>query len=437
MNILNILNDIASDTKRSHKISILEKNKDNKLLMKVIFLALDPYTNFYIKIIPQYTPSSNKSLEWALFELEKLSSRELTGNNGINHLKMILSSLSKDDATVIERIIGKDLRAGLAEGIVNAVVKDFIKTYPCLLAKDFDQSSIKNIQWPAIAQEKSDGGRVNIHVDGNNVVICGRSGRAIDLLGHIDNDMILLGQQFDYPVVFDGELLVKNEFGTMDRRTGNGIMNKAIKGTISEEEAAAVYIQLWDVIPKSEFVKEKSINSYDIRFNLLSNAINSVKSDKYFLIPNIIVNNLNEATEYFNEMLKNKKEGIILKNLKNNPWENKRSKNMLKFKAVLEADMQIIGYKNGEGKFKDQVGSIVVASSDRKVEVNISGFPDDVRLDITSRKNELLNTIVSVKYNERIKSKEKGRDGIDSLFLPRFNEFRSDKTVANSSDEIK
>lgn len=435
--ILQILEDIGSDTKRSHKLSIVENNKDNELFKKVLKLALDPYIQFYIRKIPEYFLIGGKDLSWALSELDKISSRQLTGHAGIEHLASILSNLSEDDAIVIERIIGKDLRCGAAEGIINAVIPNFIPEYPCLLAKDYDQKSIKNIQWPATGQEKSDGGRINIHVDGDNIVICGRSGRSIDLLGHVENDMELLGKQFPYPVVFDGELLVKDEVGTMTRRSGNGIMNKAIKGTINDEEASAVYFQLWDVIPKDQFLKEKSEDSYDVRFDLLKNAIEKVKSNKYSLIPYCIVNNLEEATEYFNKMLSDGKEGIILKNLKNNPWENKRSKNMLKFKALLEADMQIIGYKDGEGKFAGQVGSIEVASSDRKVEVNISGFSDEVRMDITNRKNELMNSIVSVKYNERIKSKEKGRQNLDSLFLPRFGEFRLDKTVANSSDEIK
>jgi hypothetical protein len=48
-----------------------------------------------------------------------------------------------------------------------------------------------------------------------------------------------------------------------------------------------------------------------------------------------------------------------------------------------------------------------------------------------------MTTIVAVIYNERISSQDKNRAGVDSLFLPRYAEFRSDKTVANSSAEIK
>ena len=83
------------------------------------------------------------------------------------------------------------------------------------------------------------------------------------------------------------------------------------------------------------------------------------------------------------------------------------------------------------------VGSIQCASIDRGVEVNISGFSDELRQQITDTQSELMGTIVSILYNERIKSKDKNRANVDSLFLPRYAEFRSDKTVADHSKDIK
>jgi hypothetical protein len=76
-----------------------------------------------------------------------------------------------------------------------------------------------------------------------------------------------------------------------------------------------------------------------------------------------------------------------------------------------------------------------MASSDRLVEVNISGFSDDLREWITNNIDSLIGKIATVLYNERITSK--GRGSVDSLFLPRFVEFRNDKSIANSSKEIK
>jgi ATP-dependent DNA ligase len=387
-----------------------------------------------------------------LAELEKLSGRQLTGHAGIDHLHSILSSLSSDDATVIERIIGKDLRCGMADGIVNAVVDKFIPTYPCLLARPYDEKNIKNITYPAISQLKADGLRVNFHIDGKKVSICGRSGRAIDLLGYMDDDLIELGEQyFLTPIVIDGELVVVDENGKLlSRKVGNGIINKAIKGTISPEEAKMVRAQIWDIIPADEFRAGISKMTYDARFRSLSKAVEDMSQApkrimdklstgtplKYWIIPSKVVNNLAEAVAHFEELLASGEEGTILKNYCG-LWEDTRSKHLVKFKAEKDADLEVIGWNPGEGKFVGQVGSLICASSDRLVETSISGFSDELRAEITRDIDSWVGSIVSVMYNERISSKQKGRAGIDSLFLPRFEERRYDKSVANSTKEIK
>lgn len=449
MSILQILEDIGSDTKRSHKLALIEKHSGNEQFMRVVKLALDPYTNFYIRKIPDFDPTGKQTLEWALDQLQKLSTRELTGNAGIEHLRFILASVGLDDAIVVSRIIGKDLRCGMADGIVNAVVKDFIPTYPCLLARPFDDKNIKNIKFPAFSQLKADGLRVNFHVNGDRVSICGRSGRAIDLLGVMDDDIALLGSKWDKPVVFDGELVVVDNNGKiLPRKIGNGIINKAIKGTITEEEAKMVRAQLWDVIPADEFKAGVSKKKYKERLAEISTAIESLMPQgadatytalvgnkmKYWIIPGKVVNNIDEAVAHYEELHAAGEEGTILKNF-DGLWEDSRSKHLVKMKAEKDCDLEVIGWNPGEGKFTGQVGSLVCASSDRLVEVAISGFSDDLRAEITRDIDSWVGSIVAVMYNERIGSK--ARTGVDSLFLPRFLERRYDKNVANSSKEIK
>lgn len=444
MTILSILDNIGSDTKRSHKLRVLELHKDNSDFMKVVKLALDPYVNFYIKKIPTYKSQGVNSISWALAELEKLSTRQVTGNAGIAHLQYILNSISENDATVITRVISKDLRCGIADGIVNAVVEDFIPAYPCLLARPYNEKNIKNIVYPAYSQLKADGLRVNFHLNGESSYICGRSGREIDLLGQLDHDCTELANQFNEPVVIDGELVVVDTDGNiLPRKIGNGIISRAIKGTISVGEAEMVRAKIWDVIPAKEFNSGKSSTKYSKRFSSVASAIELINQQrvdnknrtvsKFSIIESRVVANLEQAQDHFNEMLNRGEEGIILKNF-NGIWEDNRSKDLVKFKAEKDCDLEIIGWNPGTGKFNNMVGSLICASSDRQVEVSISGFDDKLRQEITNTINSLMGTIVSVMYNERIKSKT--RSTVDSLFLPRFIEFRHDKSQADSSSTI-
>ena len=136
---------------------------------------------------------------------------------------------------------------------------------------------------------------------------------------------------------------------------------------------------------------------------------------------------------YIATMLAEGEEGIILKNM-TGKWENKRSKDLVKMKAEKDADLVVVDWQEGTGKFAGMMGALVCQTSDGKVEVNIgSGYSDEQRKEFT--KEAMMGRIVTVLYNERIASK--ARTDVDSLFLPRFIELREDKDEANSEKEVK
>jgi len=106
-----IFTELAATSSRLEKEAILKKHHANETLKRVLFLALDPYTQFYIRKIPQYEQIGNTDigLEESLNQLHLLSSRTITGNAAIGHLKNVLCNLPAEKAKVIERIIEKDL----------------------------------------------------------------------------------------------------------------------------------------------------------------------------------------------------------------------------------------------------------------------------------------------------------------------------------------
>lgn len=160
--IYKIINQLESTSSRNEKIAILEKNKTNVLFKQVVKLALDPFTNFYIKKIPKYRCGiPDTTLDFALDEISKLSSRKITGNSAIDFLRNLLCSLDEQDAVVLERVIQKDLKCGVAVGVVNAAWDDFIAEYPCMLASQYDQKIVDKIAFPAYVQLKLDGMRFN------------------------------------------------------------------------------------------------------------------------------------------------------------------------------------------------------------------------------------------------------------------------------------
>lgn len=232
-------------------------------------------------------------------------------------------------------------------------------------------------------------------------------------------------------MVFDGELLVYENGKPLDRKTGNGILNKAVKNTISDEEAQTVHATIWDIIPLAVFVGVNS-TTYEKRFGLLQDVFSVCNKSKIHLITNDVVENIADTNILFQKYLEAGQEGIILKDRKG-LWENKRVKHQVKFKAELPADLLCVGWEEGTGKNVGRLGALKLQSSDGVIKVDVgTGFTDQQRIDFTEENT--VGRVVEIIYNARVNDK---RTGQESLFLPVFVQIREDKNTADSSVLLK
>lgn len=435
MNINQIFEELAAESGKNAKLDILNKYKGSELLKRVCFLTLDPFTQFFIRKIPKYKYGAAPilTLEQALDALSDLSSRKVTGNAGINHLTNILAGCSADDARVIIRVIEKDLRCGVDTSTVNKIWSDLIHDYPCMLASAFDHKLVEKMTFPAFVQLKLDGMRFNAIVRDGVVEFRSRNGKEI----HIADPMFglyFIEMAQGENVVFDGELLCLDKKGNpLDRKTGNGILNKAVKGTQSMEEGETVGAVLWDLITLTDFEARISRTTYQERLtNLLRRTNpNRLTDRRVVVVQSFTVNNIDDVNEHFNRYLAAGQEGVILKS-KTMIWEDKRSKHQVKFKAELECDLKVIEWQEGTGKNKGKLGALICESCDGLIRVGVgTGFTDAERKKIGP---DVIGSIVAVKYNARINDK---RSDYDSLFLPVFVELREDKDEADHSRSIK
>lgn len=422
--ILKILNELAADNSRLAKEAILKREKNNQLLKDTFKAAYDPFINYWIKKIPPYKCREDQGLDWALKSLYPLVSREYTGNKGIEYFGALLSCINADDAEVIERVIERDLKCGVGIPTINKIWPGLIPTFDVMLA----HSDTSGIKYPAYAQVKKDGMRCHLHYDGKKATAWSRNGKQIELLGKFDSyakGVMQSGQ------TFDGEIVFYKNGKPLDRKTSNGLGNKAIRGTISEVEAEMARFCVWDNVDftSKKPYKDRLQNLMDVlefEFDLDCN----IGENKFFIVETVEVNNEKEATDFYNKCISNGEEGAVLKNI-NSVWVPRRTKDLGKIKAEEEADLVVVGWKEGKGKFIGQVGALDCETSDGIVSVNVSGFTDDVRLTLG---DSTIDKIITVRYNQKIQDKFTGKW---SLFLPRFVCFREDKDVANSFEELK
>lgn len=433
MSVYKILEKLAATSSRLEKEAILKAEQGNTELKETVRLALDSLTQFYIRKIPSYTPNRGRGqgLQWAFEALNDLSRRIVTGNAAIEHLVNVLEGVNEKDALVIERIIAKDLRCGVNTATANKIWVDLVHEFPCMLASQFDQKLADKFEFPGYAQIKLDGMRCSAVIENGAVTLYSRNGKPLDVLGALEPAILSMGFN---NAVLDGELLVLNkEFNPVDRKTGNGILNKAVKGTINKREAESIQFVLFDLIPLQDFRKEICIVPYKQRFETLGNAfMERSLAPKLKLVTSWIVTSNSATDQAFSWAIEAGEEGIILKNPEG-VWENKRTKTQIKYKAELDCDLKCVGVMEGTGKNRGKMGALLLESADSVVKVAVgTGFTDQERAFFWE--NKPLDKIVAICYNARINDK---KTGLESLFLPRYLEVREDKSTADLSKVIK
>lgn len=437
--IFPILEQLSSSRSRLHKEAVLADNKENVLFRRVLQYALNGLMPFYMRAAPEYTPAISESdatvtLDDFLDVLDLLSARVVTGHAARDLVVENLSKMAPGDADVGARVLAKDLRCGISHKTVNKILgKDFVSEYPVLLAeKKSDKYIAENITWPAFCQNKFDGMRSNAVLDTDGAVLWfTRNGKTLSFHNVLDCSVTqFITHTGRSSGMLDGELVVLDENGNvLPRKTGNGILNKAIKGTISEEEASRIRFHVWDFVELSDYTMRRGETPYITRLNELAKM---AEADVHGItvVETNEVQDLSEVEEHFKKATSNGEEGVMLKN-KSHLWSSTRSKEIIKFKMELEADLLCVGWELGTGKNAERLGALVLTDGTGELKVNVgSGFNDTHRDNIKAE--DVVGQIIAVKYNEKIQR----NDGSWSLFLPIFIEIRSDKSEPNTLDEL-
>ncbi|BBC78265.1 ATP-dependent DNA ligase [Escherichia phage EcS1] len=493
MSILAILNKVKATDSTKEKQAIIEANKDNDLLRRVFLMAYSKRFNYGIKKWPDVIECrGSRSLADALDFIEtKLATRVFSGHEAIRQLGMLISDIQfkePGEEEVLRRVMMRDLECGAGPTIANKVWKNLIPEQPQMLASAYDEKLIKkHIKFPAYAQLKADGARCFAEVRDEGVTFFSRAGNEYQGLNKLARELMIMtkDERLKHPngVMVDGELVYhapakkssdtsldflfgdeETDEAVVDRSTSNGLANKSLKGSITSDEAAGMKFQVWDLVPLDEVYSEGQIKGfkYDVRFKALELMINEALVlhgfDSVILIENHWVNNLDEAAKIYKRYVDMKLEGIILKNM-GSYWENKRSKNLVKFKEVIDIALEIVDYYE-HSKEPNKLGGVRLRSACGRITSDCgSGFTDTTRVrdkktkdwvDIPiearnemdreylmklAREGKLVGRIADCECNGWVTS-EGRKDGTVGIFLPIIKGFRFDKTKADTFDEV-
>lgn len=350
----------------------------------------------------------------SMFELlHHLSVRNLSGNAA----RGAVDSFAHKNGSLIKAICNKDLDCGVTATTLNKVFgKDFIPTFKVQLAMEVP---LEKVSYPCLAQTKYNGVRVIALVRKGEVTFKTRNGKTFEFpaLARFIEENVEPG------FMLDGELCIGDSQG-YDHTSVSGIVNSAIHGT-PIVNPKLVY-NVFDSMPLSMFLASRCDVSYTGRLNLTGQLVGDLEPMIRLDIGRI-VNSAEEAQLYFDDMLADGYEGLILKSL-SHKYSFKRSKDWIKVKAIKEADLLCTGWTEGEGKYEGMIGTLVCTGQPEDnpncpvvtVEVG-SGLTDEERAE---RPELYVGKLIRVKYNTIIQNRT---TMAYSLFLPRFDGVRYDK----------
>jgi DNA ligase-1 len=284
-------------------------------------------------------------------------------------------------------------------------------TYPIQKVLHFHEAKAKknfNLETYAI-MEKKDGWLLYIdYIDGKWGKLSSRAEREIPSVAYL-NELIAksLSPKENLRLIFEATI------PNMQFHELNGVLNR------KSEEASDVVLNLHDAIflDRPELAFKERYKYANIAYEMLKVWLGHWVE----LVPVLAVTAYEEMFyKYFNQIIEEGGEGIILKNYNAGYFFGKRNTNMMKIKEEVSKDLAVVGMVEGEGKYQGTLGALIVQSRDG-TKHQVSGMTDYERDLWWNNKESIIGKIVEVKAMKELE------DG--SLREPRYKACRFDKEI--------
>ena len=424
MKIYNLLNKCTSPKVTEE---LLKENKDNQVLKDYLKAMLDPGITYGIKKIPTVID----------YKYDVIDTATLLRNlpEVIKKLKAGYNICIPEIQEMLTYIIKRKHPNKIGIKVVNKVWPDLIFQVPYHGCLPGTKERLEKLPWDTgiNVQKKEDGMAVLAFVGSDETRLYTRNSKEITIaFPKLCKEFSTAFSKYwgagsleiDY---IHAELMVytmkDDSVQAYDRKTGNGILNKIIKGTEKESDYI-VFPTLLDMIDARNF---KSDCFQEDRYMYLWEAYSKV----FDIVEQRTMYSIKDAREWANQLISDGFEGVVCKDPEG-IWKDGKSASCLKIKHEFECEMKVINFRMHTEK-RGEIGSLVCISDDSIVTVAVSGLTDIERqMDFNTN---WYNKIITVRANSLIKDKR--NFGYYSLYLPRFIEIREDKNKADTFKEIK
>lgn len=336
----------------------------------------------------------------------------------IAQCQAFINSLDEEYRQTMKEIITQSFSCNLDYKLINrAYGYAFIKVVAPMLAYSWDKMNDKDKKEKYYVSEKLDGTRVLIFVDNfGNKTAYSRNGFELEGYNDFLNSLTL-----EKGYVYDGELLPSNVDGLESKDQYKAIMK--ITRTKGEKDKSKMRYNIFDMIPIEEYEQGEPTQPYAERREMMNKLIFNTPYQR--LIPTIDIIDFNTDFEKLSNLLdkvvSQGSEGLMI-NKSNAKYELKRCRGIFKLKKFHTCDLRVLRVEEGDGRFKDMLGNLIVDYKGFELGVG-SGFSDEQRSYYWNHQDEIVGTIVEISYFEETKN----QDGGLSMRFPIFLQVRKDK----------
>ena len=402
---LDFLEAVSSAKGTNAKKEILESNLGigNDIAGSILHYTFNPYIAFNVVKVPKTNDRFpiDPAEGWHLFfsNAEKCANREVTGNAAVGLMQSTFNKCSEAQESWMRKILKKNLAIGISTKSINKVSPGFIPTFDVALAQKFDMKRIKSTE--VFIEPKLDGIRCLAIVENREVKLFTRAGK---LITNFDDTVgAELSKLNDG--CYDGEIM-STDFTALMRQ-----VHRKEGADISE-----VYFALFDYIPLKEWKEKSSQEQAWRRYEILKWRIKDLNKYVTLVKRERIKSDYDEIKRIHDSYVNLGYEGAMIKTI-HDPYCFGRDYSVMKFKAFFDADVPIIGLKEGTGKHQGKLGSFLVDYKGVSVSVG-SGLNDELREKLWGDP-AIIGRIIEVRYQEETP------DG--SLRFPTFVCFRNDR----------
>ena len=431
--------DISTAVGKQKYAVVRDCKEQSQAAWSLLLIYLDPCSVFHVRCRSFLTdvPPNGEPYTSAKALIDSLTSVTAVTNKHMARVKATLQSIKNSEVRdfIIQYLIKTVVLGIAAESVNTAVGQKVIPTFACMLAhKYFDHP--KAIVGKMIAvTEKLDGVRalakVYVWPEHVDVSIFSRQGKRIDGLCEIEQaikdtvlDLQKAGQEIE-SFVLDGELLITDRDGIPSKEQYKRT-TKIVSSDKTINKTGITY-NVFDMVSLLDFHLGSSEKTYLKRRRALERRLKGCNSTSVCVVPVIQTFSYTDEERSSRAVVRlvqaarnDGKEGVML-NICDAPYVCKRTKNLLKVKVFQDCDLRITGFQQGEGKYANTLGALLVDYKGNTVGVG-SGMTDEQRKEFWEHQDQYINRVVTVQYFEETND----ANGMKSLRFPVFKELRDE-----------